>query len=343
MKRMKIDGLLEFDVTDRDSVARNAALAASIGYDRLFSSETAHDPFLPVALAAGCADIDLGTNIAVAFARNPMSTAMVARDLNELSGGRFILGLGSQIKPHITRRFSMPWSHPAARMREFILAMRTIWDYWQGESRQLDFRGEFYQHTLSNTLFEPEPARHGIPRIFLAGVGPLMTEVAGEVADGLLCHVFTTPSYIAEVTRPALRRGMEKAHCAEDSFELTVPVMVVSGGEDYDPAPDLERVRRQIAFYGSTPAYLGVLKHHGWEALHDELHRLSKEQRWADMMHLIDDDMLNTFAVVAEPEDLSNELRRRYGKLVNALSLKVPYTRDPETWMKIFAELKAGE
>lgn len=336
---MKVDTGLQYSPANRAAVAQTATLAAEVGFDRLFSHETANDPFLPIALAAGVTDLELGTNIAVAFARNPMTTAMSARDLHELTGGRFILGLGSQVKAHITRRFSMPWSHPAARMREFLLAVRAIWDSWQNGSR-LKFDGEFYQHTLSSPLFDPGPCSYGVPKIFLAAVGPLMTETAGEVADGLFCHGFTSPSYMAEVTLPALRRGLARAGRDESEIDVSVPVFLATGATGDDLADEIARVRKQVAFYGSTPTYRGVLEHHGWGYLHEELHQLSVAQRWDDMTALIDDEVLNTLAVVAEADKLADSLLDRYGNLVSALRINVPYADDPDTWAPVIARLK---
>jgi probable F420-dependent oxidoreductase len=224
-------------------------------------------------------------------------------------------------------------------MREFVLALRAIWDSWQHGSR-LNFNGEFYQHTLSSPLFDPGPSSHRTPRVFLAAVGPRMSEVAGEVADGLFCHTFTSPSYIAEVTLPALRRGLAVADRVEGDVEVTVPVMLATGPSGCDLGPEVERVRRQIAFYSSTPTYRGVLDHHGWGELHDELHRLSVEQRWDDMTRLISDDMVNTLAVVADADKLSDVLLERFGGLVSGLRLNVPYTDDPDTWASVIAELK---
>ncbi len=202
---MDVDGGIGFDPA---GVIETARLAERVGYDGLWSAEVTHDPFLPLVLAAEHTQrIKLGTGIAVAFARNPMSLAVLANDLQTLSKGRFMLGLGSQIKPHIEKRFSMPWSHPAPRMRELILAIRAIWASWSDGSR-LAFRGEYYRHTLMTPMFDPGPNPFGAPRIFLAGVGEKMTEVAGEVADGMLAHGFTTERYLREVTLPALERGL---------------------------------------------------------------------------------------------------------------------------------------
>src|SRR5215831_15607652 len=201
---MKVDGGVTFDLAGAGKAAKEAEDA---GYDGVWSAETSHDPFLSLLLAAEATDrIDLGTSIAVAFARNPMTTAMTSNDLQAFSHGRFILGLGSQIKPHITKRFSMEWSHPAARMREMILAIRAIWDCWNN-STKLDFRGDFYTHTLMTPFFDPGTNPHGDAKIFLAGVGERMTEVAGETCDGVLCHAFTTERFLHERTLPALERG----------------------------------------------------------------------------------------------------------------------------------------
>ena len=230
----------------------------------------------------------------MAFARNPMTLAQTAWDLQAASDGRFVLGLGSQIKPHITRRFSMPWSHPAARMREMIQAIRAIWACWN-DGTKLDFRGEFYTHTLMTPFFNPGPNPHGDARIFLAGVGELMTEVAGEVADGFICHGFTTAPLPARRSRcRRWRRGRAKAGKTMEGFELTGPMFVVTGRDEDEMAKAATGVRGQIAFYGSTPAYRKVLDLHGWGDLQDELNRLSKEGRWGEMGTLIDDDMLTS-------------------------------------------------
>ena len=216
---MKIDS----GIGGLDTAADAAAALERRGYDGVMSAETSHDPFLPLLLAAQSTErVDLMTSIAVAFARSPMTLAQTAWDLQATSDGRFVLGLGSQIKPHITRRFSMPWSHPAARMREMILAIRAIWACWN-DGTKLDFRGDFYTHTLMTPFFNPGPNPHGDARIFLAGVGELMTEVAGEVADGFICHGFTTRRYLDEVTLPHLEKGRAKAGKTMDGFELIGP------------------------------------------------------------------------------------------------------------------------
>src|SRR5690606_27411744 len=299
---MKIDGSIGGDLRGAgDAAAKQEAL----GYDGIWTAETSNDPFLPLAVAAGrTSRAELGTGIAVAFARNPMNLAQIAYDLQKASQGRFILGLGSQIKPHITKRFSMPWSSPAARMREMILAIRAIWACWN-EGAKLDFRGDFYTHTLMTPFFNPGPNPHGNAKIFLAGVGERMTEVAGEVCDGFLCHAFTTERYLREVTIPALERGAAKAGRSLADIEISGPAFVVTGATEEEMEASATAIRKQIAFYGSTPAYRPVLELHGWGELQDELNRMSKEDRWEEMGTLITDEILDAFAVVGEPEQIA--------------------------------------
>jgi probable F420-dependent oxidoreductase len=248
---MKIDGAIGFDPT---GIATSARRLEDAGYDGAWSAETGRDPFLPLAVAADATErLELVTGIAVAFARNPMTLAMSANDLHQLSKGRFILGLGSQIKPHITKRYSMPWSHPAPRMRELVLAIRAIWKNWE-DGTPLDFRGEFYTHTLMTPFFNPGPNPYGNPKIVLAAVGALMAEVAGEAADGLLVHPFTTARYLAEVSVPALERGATKAGKTRGDLVVALPGFVVTGSTDEQTAQSAKAANAQIALYGSTPA-----------------------------------------------------------------------------------------
>ena len=339
---MKVDGGISFELSKAAASAREAEAA---GYDGAWTAETAHDPFLPHVLAAEHTErLELGTSIAVAFARNPMNLANLAWDLQSYSKGRFILGLGSQIKPHITKRFSMEWSHPAPRMREMILAIRAIWDTWQNGT-PLAFRGEFYTHTLMTPFFTPDRndlGDFGVPRIFLAGVGELMTEVAGEVCDGFICHGFTTERYLREVTLPALARGRAKAGKSMDGFEIVGPSFVVTGNDEAEMAAAEQGTRQQIAFYGSTPAYKGVLELHGWNGLHEELNALSKKGGWVEMGNLVTDDILNTFAVVGEPEQVAPELLRRYGDVVGRISFYAPYRSNPDRWRQVMADLQSA-
>jgi probable F420-dependent oxidoreductase len=314
---MKVDGGLFGDLAQVPERAR--ALEAA-GYDGLLSAETSHDPFFPLLLAAEHTErIELITSIAVAFARSPMNLAGIAHDLNAFSRGRFILGLGSQIRPHITRRFSMPWSSPARRMRELILAMRAIWDCWY-EGSKLDFRGEFYTHTLMTPMFKPADTRYGAPRVYLAAVGPLMTEIAGEVADGLIAHAFTTERYLHEVTLPAVDRGLAKAGKTRADFTITCPLFVVSGADEEAYVASRRAVSQQIAFYGSTPAYRPVLELHGWGPLQSELNVMSKQGKWVEMGGLITDEMLEAFAIVGEPHQIADRVKARFGDVLDRLA-----------------------
>jgi probable F420-dependent oxidoreductase len=339
---MKIDGGIGSNL---HTAGKEAADAEAAGFSGAWSSEIAHDPFFPLLLAAEhTTTLELGTSIAVAFARNPMTLANIGWDLQTYSRGRFFLGLGSQIKPHITKRFSMEWSHPAPRMRELVLAMRAIWDCWLNGTK-LEFRGEFYKHTLMTPFFSPSPSDNnewGPPKVFLAGVGELMTEVAGEVCDGFICHGFTTEKYLREVTLPALARGRAKAGKTLEGFEIVGPSFVVTGLDDEQMTAATAGTRQQIAFYGSTPAYRGVLDLHGWGGLQDSLNALSKQGKWVEMADLIDDEILNTFAVVGEPESIAPELKRRYGDVVQRISFYAPYKSDPERWSTVIEALKAG-
>jgi probable F420-dependent oxidoreductase len=337
---MRVDGTV---MTARPEEMPSAARELEeLGYDGVFTAETSHDPFLPITLAALETErIELGTGIAVAFARNPMSTAVIANDLQLYTEGRFILGLGSQIKPHIEKRFSMEWSHPADRMREFILAIRAIWATWN-EGEKLDFRGDYYRHTLMTPFFNPGPNPYGTPKVFLAAVGERMTEVAGEAADGILLHGFTTERYVREVTLPALERGWARTGKQRGDFELSGPMFVVTGTNDEEYEAARRGTKQQIAFYGSTPAYRGVLELHGWGDLQGELNRLSKQGDWVQMGELVDDEVLATFAVTGEPEEIPAKLLERYGDIVDRVSFYAPYKSDPERWARVVEGFKAA-
>jgi probable F420-dependent oxidoreductase len=337
---LKVDGALVTTAL-ADVPARARELEAA-GYDGVFTFESSHDPFFPLLLAAEHTErIELTTAIAIAFARNPMNLASIAYDLQLASKGRFNLGLGTQIKPHIEKRFSMPWSHPADRMREFILAMRAIWASW-ADGGKLDFRGEYYRHTLMTPFFNPGPNPYGNPKIFLAAVGERMTEVAGEAADGILLHGFTTEQYVRDVTLPALERGWAKAGKQRSDFELSGPMFVVTGTNEEEYESARRGTKQQIAFYGSTPAYRGVLELHGWGDLQGELNRLSKQGDWVQMGELIDDAMLGTFAVTGEPEEIPGKLLARYGDIVDRVSFYAPYKSDPERWARVVEGFKTA-
>jgi probable F420-dependent oxidoreductase len=334
---MLVDATLGYDPAH---VVDQARAAEATGYDGIWSAETSHDPFLPLLLAAEHTErLQVGTGIAVAFARNPMTLATTANDLHALSGGRFLLGLGSQIKPHIEKRFSMPWSHPAPRMRELILAIRAIWASW-ADGSPLAFRGEFYRHTLMTPMFDPGPNPFGNPPIFLAAVGPVMTRVAGEVADGMLAHAFTTEHYLRERTLPALAEGLAASGRERAAVQVSLPGMVVTGVDEASFAASLAATRKQLAFYGSTPAYRPVLEHHGWGDLQGELHTLSRRGAWDEMAGLIDDEMVETFAIVGEPETLAARIRERFTGVVDRFGIYAPSGIAPERWAEILADLR---
>ncbi len=344
---MKIDALI--NTLGRDSgsgpaLARAGDRALALeeaGYSGALSVETSHDPFIPLALAASRTDrIDLITSIAVAFARNPMTLAQIGWDLQTLSEGRFILGLGSQIRPHITKRFSMPWSDPAARMQEMIEAIRAIWNCWQTGER-LAFRGSYYQHTLMTPMFDPGPIDCPPPRIMLAAVGPHMTRTAGRVADGFISHSFQTASYLRAVTLPNIERGLAESGRSRSDFEMSMPVFVVSGFTDEQVAASDASTRKQIAFYGSTPAYRPVLEHHGWADASGELNRLSKQGRWDEMTNLIDDEMLDAFAIVADPSDVPGRIANRFGGALDRFQFHAGIGNNA-SWAPIIEEIKAS-
>ncbi len=300
------------------------------GFDGVVTAELGGDPFFPLVLAAEHSErVELMTSIAVAFARNPMLLAYIGNDLQAYSKGRFILGLGSQIKPHIENRFGMPWSQPAARMREFILAIRAIWDSWYAGAK-LDFRGEFYNHTLMTPMFVPTDRSHGAAKIVLAAVGPKMTEVAGEVADGMLVHPLTTKRYLEEVTIPAVERGLALGGRARENFELCYPAFVITGKDEKEWEQTRTAVSRQIAFYGSTPAYRGVLELHGWGDFQPELNALSKRGEWVTMGKLITDEMLEEFAIVSEPQGVVKALANRFGGSIDRLAYGFPFAEAAE-------------
>ena len=304
---MKVDGGIG---TDLAKAAGEAKEREEAGYSGIWTAETSHDPFFPLLLAAEhTEEVELGTSIAVAFARNPMLLANIGYDLQAYSKGRFILGLGSQIKPHITKRFSMPWSHPAPRMREMILAIRAIWDSWNNGTK-LDFRGDFYTHTLMTPFFNPGPNPYGVPKIFLAGVGELMTEVAGEVCRRLplpRLHHREVPAR-GHASRRSSGAGPRRARRWRAS-RSSGPSFVVTGTNEEElatAAAGHQAADRLLRLDAGLQARCSTL--HGWGGLQDELNALSKQGKWVEMGDLIDDEILNTFAVVGEPERIAPEL-----------------------------------
>ncbi len=305
---------------DPRTFAESARAMEAAGYDGILAAETRHDPFVSLTAAALRTErVTLTTAIAVALARSPMTVAETANDLQLVSGGRFVLGLGSQVRVHIERRFSMPWTAPAARMREFIAAVRAIWRSWETGER-LAFHGEHYRHTVMTPFFSPGPNPFGNPPVWLAAVGERMARTAGEVADGVIVHSFTTPEYLREVTRPALARGAANAGRDAGSLGVYLPAFVAVGQTQPELDRAIQATRAQIAFYGSTPDYLPVLALHGWEGVHERLNALARRGQWEAMADAIDDDVLTAFACVGSPAEVAAQLKERFGGLATRLS-----------------------
>ena len=318
---MKVDASIPTRLT---SVANAARAIEASGFDGLKVAELNHDPFLPLTLAAEHTErIELLTSVAVAFARNPMTMAQIAHDLNAFAGGRLVLGLGSQVRPHVERRFSMPWGKPARQMREFINAMQAIFDCWY-EGARLDFDGEYYHHNLMPATFTPEDTDGKRPRIILSATGPLMTKVAAETADGMMMHPFSTERYIREVTLPAIEAGRLTRGRDLSGFDLDYAPMLAVGRNDEELESAIARVRDRIAFYGCTVAYRPVLELHGWGALQDELIPLNRAKRTADMAALISDEIVATIALVGTPDAVVEEMRTRFGSFITRTGWSVP-------------------
>ena len=316
------------------------AEAERLGFDSIWTAEAyGSDCLTPLAWwGAATERLKLGTAIVQLSARQPAATAMAAMTMDLLSGGRFILGLGSQIKPHIERRFSMPWSRPAARMRELIAAIKHIWDAWD-TGAELNFRGDFYTHTLMPPFFNPGPNPYGHARIVLAAVGEQMTETAGAVADGIMLHAFTTPRFLHEVSLPAVARGLASAGRSSGDFEVCAPTFVVTGRDEQEIAAAKAATQAQLAFYGSTPSYRPVLDLHGWGALQDELHALSKQGQWERMGDAVTDEVFEEMVVTAEPEEVGAAVQRRCDTIAQRVSFYAPYKSHPETWRRVMSAI----
>jgi probable F420-dependent oxidoreductase len=320
-----------------------ARAADALGFAGLWSSETKHDAFLPLAIAADATKrIELGSSVAIAFSRSPMEVAQCAWDLQDLSDGRFILGLGTQVKAHIRRRFSMPWDRPVARLREYIRALRAVWSSFQSEE-PLRFEGEFYRHTLMTPFFNPGPIEHPEIPIHIAGVNTLLATLAGELCDGFHVHPFHSPEYIREVVKRAVSAGAERGGRDPEDVELATSAFVITGEGAAEVEEQREKVRAQISFYASTPTYRTVLEAHGWEAVGEELGRLARDKEWDEMPALISDEMLRAFAVEAAPEEVGSALRERYEGLIDRVALYLPFApgeRD-DFWRATMASVQA--
>ena len=303
-----------------------------IGYDGGFSFEAKHDPFLALAVAAEhTTTLRLGTAIAIAFARNPMNLANLGYDMQSISGGRFVLGLGSQVKPHIEKRFSSVWSHPAERMREIVLAIKAIWNCWEGKG-PLDFRGEFYTHTIMIPAFDPGPNPYGPPPVFTGGFGPRMTAIGGEVSDGFIAHPFNTRRSLLENTLPALQKGLELSGRKRSDIEVMCATLVVTADTDEGLAASKLAARKQLAFYGSTPAYLPTLACHGWQ--------IGRQIGRDEMTDLVGDEILEEIAVVGKRHEIAAKLRARLDGIADSVSITHNRCPDPGHWADVVRDLK---
>jgi probable F420-dependent oxidoreductase len=334
---MKLDAGLGAEGRYLRGVDRTARVAEDLGFAGLWTSETKHDAFLPLAIAANeTHQIGLGTSVAIAFSRSPMEAAQTAWDLQDLSDGRFVLGLGTQVKAHITRRFSMPWNKPAARLREYILALRAIWESFQsGES--LHFEGEFYRHTLMTPFFDPGPIDHPEIPIYIAGVNTSLARLAGEICDGFHVHPFHSLEYVRRTVRPAIAEGAEGVGRNPEQVALATSAFVISGVNREETTELRDSAKAQISFYASTPTYRTVLEAHGWEEIGERLGTMAREKRWREMPALITDEMLAAFAVEAAPDEIGPALKDRYDGLIDRVALYLPFVpgeRD-EFWQTV--------
>lgn len=324
--------------------ASDAALQArEIGYDGFFSAETQYDPFLPLVLAGTAApELELGTAIAVAFPRSPMVTAMTAWDLARLSNGKFKLGLGTQVRGHITRRFSTEWGSPGPRLKDYILSMRAIWDTWQNAT-PLRYEGEFYQFSLMTPFFNPGPIRSPDVPVYIAGVGPYLSALAGELCQGFHVHPFHTTKYLDRVVLPNMRKGAESEGRSLDDVERVTTVFVMTGRSDSEVEESMAAVRQQVAFYASTPSYRPVLETSGWD-FGEKLTALSKRGKWDEMSGVIPDEALLQVGVAAQVDQLGEAIRDRYDdrvQRVGVYSVGSVIDIDPEARRQVVNDLKA--
>lgn len=338
---MKVD--FYFPPSPPDGAAEAAAQARELGFDGFFTAETQYDPFLPLAFASDRApELEIGTAIAVAFPRSPMVTAMTAWDLARLSKGKFLLGLGTQVRGHITRRFSTEWMSPGPRLRDYIMSLRAIWDTWQN-AVPLKYEGEFYQFTLMTPFFNPGPIPTPQIPVYIAGVGPYLSKLAGEICEGFHVHPFHTTTYLDQIVLPNMREGAESAGRSLDDVERVTTVFVMTGRNDEEIEDSKAAVRQQISFYASTPSYRPVLEANGWE-FGEKLTALSKRGKWDEMPGQVPDEALNEVGVVAPVDQLGKAILDRYGDRVQRVglySLGSILDIDPEARRQVVHDLKA--
>ena len=291
------------------------------GFGAITAQENRFNPFLPLAVAATHSErLELRTSVAIAFARSPMVSANLAWDLQTASKGRFTLGIGSQVKGHNVRRFSVPWSAPALRMREYVQSLRAIWDCWQNGTK-LDYQGDHYQFTLMTPNFSPPPQEHGLPRVQIAAVGPAMMNVAAEECDGVMLHPFCTRAYLDQVVTPRLDAGLAARGRGRDGFDISGGGFVATGADDESVQEMFEWVRMRVGFYGSTPSYWPVLEVHGLEDLGHNLNGMSKKGQWDEMTRMIPDDVVHLFAAVGRFDEIEEAIRERFGGLADYIDM----------------------
>ena len=328
---------------DLSSVASEAAWAESMGYDSISSNETAHDSFLPLALAAtSTSHVQLETHVAIAFPRSPMTMAYTAHDLHKLSNGRLRLGLGTQVKGHIERRFSTTWTSPGPRLREYVQALRKIWECWE-TGIPLDYKGKYYQFSLMTPFFNPGSSGLDMPLIFTAAVNPYNCSVAGEISDGLLLHSLTSPEYVSKIVKPGLQKGSIKAERDPSAIILAGGGFIITGPNQASLEKQKEEIRRRISFYSSTRTYFPVLETHDLQEIGERLHKLSVEGRWDDMPNLVTDDMLGIFAIIGLYDEIAPKFRERYGNLLDEVtfSMRTTSTEEEKHLRKIIQQFQA--
>ncbi len=338
---MKLDAALMIEGRRLGQAGTIAQAAEAAGFDALWTSETRHNPFLPlVPAAASTTRALLGTSVAIAFPRSPMVMAQLAWDLQAASNGRFILGLGTQVKPHIERRYGMAWEAPVAKLRDYIGALRAIWGSWQ-RGGKLAYEGQFYTHTLMTPFFNPGPIADPRIPIYIAGVNEGLARLAGETCDGFHAHPFHSAQYLRTQLRPQIAESALAHGRDPQQIAIASSVFIISGPDAATIAGMTQFVRDQIAFYASTPTYRTVLACHGWEAVGERLSELAAAKRWGEMGALIDDDMLDVFAVRAPLDGLGSALRTRYDGLLDRVAPYMPYEPGPldAVWRRVAAEL----
>lgn len=315
---------------DLASIGRDARLLEEVGYEGMVVEETKDDPFIIIALAAQATTrLKLATSVAIAFPRSPTVTAMSAWTLQKLSRGRFTLGLGTQVKAHIERRFGLPWSPAGPWIREYVHAVRAIWDCWQNGAK-LDIQGPHYNINLMVPLFNPGPIEHPHIPIQLAAVNAVMSQVVGEVADGIRPHPVCTPSYIEQVMLPAVRAGAAKGGRSLADFRVCMKPLVAAAAMEAELIPKVRDVRARVAFYASTPQYRAAFAHHGLGDLADRLKLLSRAQRWEEMPQHISDEILHTFVTVGTYDTIAGKLLERYGSVVTHCEFSIPAKTEAE-------------